>query len=184
MSSLLWIAFGFVAGIVIFLMVAYFTRDTSTANQHKILRFLTSLCSGFAGGFFTGDALFKFEQQLSSGAKMGVSGTAGFALFFFVWLTYGGWSRPEPPPPPDRFRASIPEGLTFEQAVRVVVQAARGNVVFEGFQEKELKVKLRAVELDGRDAAEALTKLRYGAYEKLPDYKVNLAAGVFRIDRG
>jgi hypothetical protein len=53
MFPLLWIAFGFVAAIVTFLMIAFLMRDRSSANQHKILRFLTSLCSGFAGGFFS-----------------------------------------------------------------------------------------------------------------------------------
>jgi hypothetical protein len=166
-----------------FLMIAFFVRDRSSANQHKILRFLTSLCSGFAGGFFTGDALFKFEQQLSSGAKLGVSGTAGFALFFLIWLTYGAWSPPEGPPAPPRFRASIPEGLTFEQAARVVVQAARGNVVFQGFQKADLNLKLRAIDVEGRDASEALTKLRYGGDDRLPAYKVDFADGVFHIAR-
>jgi hypothetical protein len=59
MTPLLWIALGFVALLVAFLMITYLRRDTSTANQHNTLRFLTALCSGFAGGFFTGDALFR-----------------------------------------------------------------------------------------------------------------------------
>src|SRR5437764_12203665 len=73
----LWIGFGFLLVLVIFLMITYLRRDTSTANQHNILRFLTALCGGFAGGFLTGDALFRFEEQWSSGAKMGDSGRAG-----------------------------------------------------------------------------------------------------------
>ena len=183
MTPLLWIAFAFVAGLVVFLMITYFKRDTSSANQHKTLRFLTSLCSGFAGGFFTGDALFRLEQQLSNGEKLGVSGTAGFALFFMVWVTYGKWQPPVPPPnppPPNRFKLSIPEGWTFEQAARVVIKG-RGSADFQGFQKGQLAVKMRAIDLDTADAQEALTKLWYEAYDELPKYLVDFEGGIFHI---
>jgi hypothetical protein len=178
MTSQLWIALGFVAALVLFLMITYFRRDTSTRNQHKTLRFLTSLCAGFAGGFFTGDALFHYEQQLSSGAKLGISGTAGFALFFVVWFTFGDW---EVPPPPNRFRLSIPDGLTFEQAARVIVESAHGNPDFQGFKDGQLSVKMRASEIDAIDAQGALTKLRYLAHDGFPDYRVDVDDGVFHI---
>jgi hypothetical protein len=181
MTPLLWIALGFVALLVVFLMITYLKRDTSSANQHNTLRFLTALCSGFAGAFFTGDALFRLDQQLTSGAKIGVSGTAGFALFFVVWFTYGKWSPSALPSPPDRFRLSIPEGWTFEQSVRVVAQTARGNVEFHGFQKEQLSVKMRATDLDGSDAQDALTKLWYAAYDGLPKYRVDLDRGVYHI---
>lgn len=182
MTPLLWIALGFVVALVAFLMITYLKRDTSSANQHKSLRFLTALCSGFAGGFFTGDALFRLEEQLSNGAKLGISGTAGFALFFVVWFTYGPWAPPPPhPPPPNRIRVSIPEGWTFEQAARVVIQAAHGNPDFQGFRQKQLTVKMRGTDLDGDDAQDVLTKLRYAAYDGLPKYSVELEGGVFHI---
>jgi len=183
MTPQLWIALGFVAALVAFLMIAYFTKDTSTINQQRILRFLTALCAGFGGGFFTGDALVRLQQQLSNGATLGISGTAGFALFFVVWLTYFKWvpPSPPPPPPPDRIKVSIPEGWTFEQAARVVIKAARGTADFPGFRQEQLAVKMRATDLDESDAHSALTKLRYAAYDGLPKYRVELEGSVFHI---
>ena len=107
-----------------------------------------------------------------------MSGTAGFALFFVVWFTFGKWGGP---PPPNRFRVSIPEGWTFEQTARVIVQSARGSPDFRGFQASQLAVKMHASDIDADDAQGALSKLRYSAYDGLPNYRVDLDDGVFHI---
>ena len=73
---------------MVFLMLTFFIKDSSSATQYNTLRFLTSLCSGFAGAFFTGEALFRLDQTLPAGGKIAVSGTAGCALFFVLWFTY------------------------------------------------------------------------------------------------
>jgi multisubunit Na+/H+ antiporter MnhB subunit len=70
MTPLLWIALGFVAALVVFLMITYLKPDTSSANQHKNLRFLTALCGGFAGGFFTGNALFRLESNYQAAQNL------------------------------------------------------------------------------------------------------------------
>jgi hypothetical protein len=180
MTPQLWVALGFAAALVVFLMIAYFTKDRSTPNQQKILRLLSALCSGFAGGFFTGSALFQLEQQLPSGAKLLISGTAGFALFLVVLYT---WKvQPEPaPPPPNRVIASFPEGFfTFEAAARAIV-SGRGVVDFQGFQPGQLAIKLHAIDLDEATMQAALTKLGYGAYDRFPEYRVDVEGGVFHI---
>jgi len=73
MTSRLWIALGFVAALVLFLMITFLKRDTSSPNQHNTLRFLSSLCAGFAGGFFTGDGRpIQLPPQFSAGRSQDV----------------------------------------------------------------------------------------------------------------
>src|SRR3954463_383340 len=79
----------FLAVLVVFLMFTFLRKDTATANQYRTLRFLSALCAGFAGTFLAGQALFNLNTPLSSGGRLVVSGTAGCALFFTVWFTYG-----------------------------------------------------------------------------------------------
>lgn len=180
MTPTLWIALGFVAGLVVFLMLTYLLPDRSTPNQHKTLRFLTSLCSGFAGGLFTGEALFHFEQQLSTGAKFTISGTAGFALFFVVWFRYGHWTPPQLPLFGRRFKISIPANWTFEQAARVIAERI-GTADFQGFQKDELATPMRAVNLDENDEKEALAKLAYSGQTRLPPYRVEMDRSIVHI---
>jgi hypothetical protein len=87
-SPQLWIGVGFTAALVGFLMITYFVKDRSSPTQYNTLRFLTALCGGFAGGFLAGEALFSLQKEMSSGAKLAISGTAGFALMFTIWFTY------------------------------------------------------------------------------------------------
>ena len=82
-DSFLWVALVSLAALVVFLTITFLKRDTSSANEHGSLRFLTAPCGGFASGFFSGYAFFRMEQQLSNGAKVLISGTAAFALFLW-----------------------------------------------------------------------------------------------------
>jgi hypothetical protein len=177
MTPTLWIAFGFTAALVVFLMITFFVKDTSSPTQYKTLRFLTSLCAGFAGGFFTGDALFRLEQQMTGGVKLAISGTAGCALFFTVWFTYG--KRTESPPK-DHVVLSIGDGWTFEQAARAIVKAARSVVHFDGFSSPQLATKLPATDIDAPTAQDALNHLRYQSTE-LPPYEVRFEKGAFHL---
>jgi hypothetical protein len=104
MTPLLWIGLGFVAVLVVFLMVTYYAPITGSISPaaYNNLRFLTSLCAGFAGALITGEVFLHWEQQLPGGAKVGLSAAAGAALLALVWLTY-----PRPPKPPaSRSRSS------------------------------------------------------------------------------
>jgi hypothetical protein len=177
MTPQLWIGLGFTAALVVFLMITFFVKDTSSATQYKTLRFLTALCAGFAGGFLTGEALFHLDQQIGGGTKLVISGTAGCALFFAVWFTYGPRSEP---PPPDRIVLSIPEGWTFEQAARGIVEVARGIVTFDGFQPLQLATKLPTTNIDAPTVVSALTQLRYQS-TGLPAYSVVVEDGVFHL---
>src|SRR5438309_10791029 len=74
----------FVAILVLFLMIAFFRAGKLTDGQNKILRFLCSLCAGFAGALFTGEALFRLTTDVGRTGNLVISGTAGAALFFAV----------------------------------------------------------------------------------------------------
>jgi hypothetical protein len=188
MTPLLWIGLAFVAALVAFLMVTFFAtmkQDAVSATAYNNLHFLTALCGGFAGGFLAGDALFRWEQQLSGGTKLFLSGTAGFALFFLVWLTYP--KRPPPaapnPLPDESVKMSIPEGWSFEQAARSITNAAQRTIHFEGFDQAQLEIKMPEINVEAPTVREALEQLQYQS-GAVPKYHVLLDKGVYHIQRG
>jgi len=73
MTPLQGTAAGFVALLIAFLIVAYFTQERQGASHGQILKFLCSLCAGFAGGLITGEALFKFDTQIDLRAQAQVA---------------------------------------------------------------------------------------------------------------
>ena len=181
MSATLWIAFGFTFALVAFLMVTFFVKDTSSPTQYNTLHFLTSLCAGFAGGFFTGEALVRFEQTIGEGGKLIGSGTAGCALFFVLWFSYPKRADPPASPPlKDRIKLSFGEGWTFEQAARAIVEAARAIVQFEGFTKDQLSVPLRATDIDAPSPRDAINQLRHQS-DQLPAYQVSVEGGMYHI---
>jgi hypothetical protein len=179
----LWISFGALVLLIIFQIVAFFTKGHLTAGQHAILRFLSALCAGFAAGFFTGTALFTYSHQLASGAKIAISGAAGCALFFTVWFTFPDHTpppAPEPVKPRSGANYSIPEGWTFEQAVRKIVSPMTGIVNFDGFSKAQLAVKLPQTDINAPTVNDAVMQLRYQSAD-LPPYGVEFINGVFHI---
>jgi hypothetical protein len=152
----LWIGLGFAAFLILFLVVAFFAAPNMTPGQHSILRFFAALCAGFAGALIAGEALFRMEGD-TGGVKYLVSGTAGFALFFAVWFFF---PKHSPPTPPDRFRASIPKGWTFQQAAKVFAQRERALADFDGLTASELAAELSPTEIDTKTAGEAIGRLR------------------------
>jgi hypothetical protein len=177
MAPTLWIAFGFLAFLVIFLMITVLIKDKLSPTQVNTLRFLTSLCAGFAGGFFTGDALFKVEGALSNGAKFAISGTAGFALFLLVWFTYKpvlGLTT--------GFNFKVLPGMTFEQTVLKIMEANESVHQFIGFIPADLSLVLNERDIQGENALVALEKLRY-LNALLPSYSVTLVDDVYNIEK-
>ncbi len=177
MTPQLWVGLGFLLVLVAFLMITFLRKDTASANQWKNMRILSALCAGFAGGFLTGDAIFRLDQEMPGGVKFAISGTAGIALFFTVWFTYG---RVTPPPLKDHVVLSILDGWTFEQAARQIVKAADGIIHFEGFRPDQLAAPLPATNLDAPTTEVALANLRYQS-SVLPEYRVEQVHGVFHI---
>jgi hypothetical protein len=182
MTPPLWIGLGFVAAIVGFLMITSFVRLNQQADKN--LRFLTALCAGFAGGFFTGDALFRYQQRLGSSTNILLSGTAGFALFLLVWLTYAKRSPDVvlDPVPDETVKMSFPEGWSFEQAAVSITNAAQRTIHFQGFDRAQLATRMPAMEIEAPTFRDALEQLRYHS-GKVPEYRVDLVKGIYHIQR-
>ena len=177
MTPQLWIGVGFTAALLVFLFVTYFARDNSSSGQYNTLRFLTALCGGFAGGFLAGEALLSINREVAGGTNFALSGTAGFAVFFLIWLRYP--PRQEPPLP-TRVVLSIPAGWTFQQAVLGIGRVARINLSFSGFSEADLKRPLPATEIDEHSVESALRILRH-RYDEFPPYRVERNGGLIQM---
>lgn len=149
MTSTLIVGLIFLAILVIFLIASFFLKGKLEPSQYNTLHFLTALCAGFAGGFLTGDALVKIDGTMTNGLKFGISGTAGFALFFLIWLTY---PKRTPPPLKDAFNFSIPVGWTFMQAIQAIAQTQNSVTSFVNFTETELGLILNEYELHEKSA--------------------------------
>ena len=156
-----WVGFGFLFLLILFLMVAFFVFDTLSSDRRGNLRFLSALSGGFAGGFFTGSALFQAEWS-TTGSKIGVSGTAGFALFMIVFYGYRKLAPdvPNEPGVPDRLSIDIPESWNFEQVIGVLAQSGKASIEFDGFTDAELKAKVRQQQLEAKSVADAMLAVR------------------------
>jgi hypothetical protein len=161
MSPLLWIAFGFVALLVVVLIITLWFPPKSNKNSPQVLRFLMALCAAFAGGFFTGNALV--SGQYTSGAlTFSVSGAAGFAAFLVVWYGYRiveslfpGMSEKDEPGSLD-----IAPNFTFRYAAQIVAQTQGCGVTFDGFTKEELHARLRVQHLEAKSWTDLLLALR------------------------
>lgn len=155
MTTLLWIGFGFAAFLVIFLIVVFFTKERLSDDRRQILRILSALCAGFAGGLITGDALFRLDTDMGARTKLGISGTAGFALFFAVLYSFRRVVAPA-----DAMHFSVPNGWNFRQAVDALVSQDNAVANYVGFTPAELSAPLQARELHTKTPSDALQALR------------------------
>ncbi|WP_445402026.1 hypothetical protein [Zobellella sp. An-6] len=158
MTPQLWIAVGFTALLIVFLMITFFIKDTSSATQYKTLRFLTSFCGGVAGIFFAGEALISYSKGMADGTKLTLSGTAGFAVFFILWLTYG--HRPDDNAPPN-IKMSFPAGWTFEQCAKAIGKSQNSPITFSSFSQEQLDFKLPQMDINAEDINQALNQLKH-----------------------
>jgi len=171
----LWIGLGFVAVLVLFLMVAFFIKEKLSEDQRQILRFLCALCAGFAGALIAGDALFKLNTSIGTATKIAVSGTAGFALFFAIWFTFR-----QIVPPPDAVHFSIPPGWTFRQAALTLTKQEKSFAHFDGFNEEELNTPVEG-EVHTKHMTDALLAIKALARKPLPAYQVAFEDPGYRI---
>jgi hypothetical protein len=154
MSIQLWIGFGFLAFLVLFLIYSVVTPPKSGSNSSATIKFLTALCAGFAGGFLTGDALFSMSG-MSGGFNYTVSGAAGCALFFTVWFFYPKVFQLAP-----GFEFGLPKDWTFRHAVDTMAETIGFTVDFQGFNDQELTSILQQRKISGRSVGEAISQLR------------------------
>jgi hypothetical protein len=154
-----WIGLGFVLVLLILLVIIFFKVKNLTSDQRSILKFFISLCAGFSGALITGQILFNLEGNLGSGAKFGISSSAGFALFLIIWFFFP--TTPNlPPPPEDSINFSVPEGWTFQQVVEVLSQIDNSVVEYEGFTSEELHSPLKEWKLKEKTISDAIRRLR------------------------
>jgi hypothetical protein len=153
MTAQLWIGFGFLALLIVFLIVSFFLKPHLTDDQRGNLKLLSALCAGFAGGFLTGGALFEMHKT-TGGTTFGISGTAGFALFLTVWFFY-----PRVFSLPDGFAFAIAAGWTFRDTADRMAQSRASAIDWAGFSANELNAAMQNRGLATKSLAEALIQL-------------------------
>ena len=154
MTAPLWIGFAFLALLVIFLMVSFFLTPRLTPDQRGTLKFLSSLCAGFGGGFLTGSALFEMHKATGS-TTFTVSGTAGFALFLVIWFFYPRVFKLD-----DGFEFSIPSGWTFREVVDAMTSGSKGVNEYQGFTAEELSAPIQGRRISSKSLSEGITRVR------------------------
>lgn len=177
MAATLWIGFGFLALLVIFLMASFFLTPRLTADQRGTLKFLSSLCAGFGGGFLTGGALF--EMHKAAGATtFTVSGTAGFALFLVVWFFYPKVFKLD-----DAFEFSIPSGWTFRDTVEAITQNQKGVAEYKGFTPEELSAPMQGRKISSKSPSDGISQLRLATVQAnaVRPYDVARQDSVYRL---
>lgn len=177
MTPQLWIGFGFAALLVVFLIYSVIWPPKADDTTRATIKFLTALCAGFAGGFITGDALFRMSGTVG-GTEILVSGAAGCALFFAVWFFYPQVFRLR-----DGFTFSIPAGWTFRQAADTMAQTVNHLVDYDGFADTHLAAAMAAKTISSESVREAIANLRLAATtpEMLPKYEVEERGSVFHL---
>lgn len=177
MTTILWIGFGFLIFLLLFLTITFFVKNI-TQSQYNTLHFLTALSAAFLGSFITGDALFRLDYEMANGFKLAISGTAGCALFFTIWFTYPKYNLNKIID--DAFCLSIPEGWSFQNAIRSIVSTTKGVCEFSGFTDEQLNLPLNSYELKTSSALELMKRLKYLS-SNLPEYEVTLLDNVYFI---
>ena len=154
MTPQLWIGFGFLVALVVFLIVSFFVTPKLTDDQRRTIKFLTALCAGVAGGFLSGASVFEGTWTTPT-SKIALSGTAGFALFFVVWFFY-----PRMFTVPDAIALSIPNGWDFRAAADAVVNSVSAVADYRGFTQAELNSPIKAQKVEAKTVRDALIMLR------------------------
>jgi hypothetical protein len=155
MTIQLWIGFGFLTLLVIFLIVSFFFTPRLSDDQRGTLKFLSALCGGFSGGFLTGSALFQLNKTAGT-TTYEISGTAGCALFFVVWFFYPKVFKLK-----DAFALTVPSGWTFRNAADTMARSRDSVIAYDGFSQIELDAPMQATGVSTKSLNNALAQLRY-----------------------
>jgi hypothetical protein len=177
MTAQLWIGFGFLTILIVFLILSFFFKRHLEDGQRGTLKLLSALCAGFAGGFLIGDTLFQMHKT-SGATTYGISGTAGFALFLVVWFSY-----PTVFSPPDGFAFNIGAGWKFRDTADQMAQSRGSAIDWAGFNTYELDAGMQNRGLATKSLADALAQLRYltVATNAVRPYDVRQDGAVYRL---
>ncbi len=159
MTPQLWIGFSFLVALVAFLIISYFVELKQSSTRRAILQFLTSLTSGFAGGFLSGSSIFD-ASWTSPTSRIALSGTAGFAIFFAVWFSYQKMFPPPGLTADNSLPIDIPAGWSFKDVVDTVAGKDKCAVDYQGFTPKELNTKLKSQTLNAKSYIELMQAAR------------------------
>jgi hypothetical protein len=151
-----WIGLGFAAGLIVFLMIAFFKAKDMTRGQWLMLKIMSAICGAISGILISGEALLNFSRQVPGG-KFTVSGTAGFAVLFAIWFFFP--KEPEAPPPATGFNFSVKKGWKFQDTADTLAKSLKTTIEYEGFTREELSSPLKAWELECKSPQEALERL-------------------------
>lgn len=185
MSSGVVIGVTFLGVLLLFLMVAYY-HPPNSPYAYSILKLISAICGGFAGGFLTGEAVVKISNDAAAGGlQYALSGTAGFGLFLVIWMFFPPPPAVEPAPAQvgeDGFNYTPPEGCTFEQAAKLIAKSRKAVVRLQGFTEVEYRAVLDSQEIHANDAAHALKLLRDLAPRgQVRNYEVKYSDSVYTM---
>jgi hypothetical protein len=144
------------AGVALLFLWGAFRRPDFHPGQHDIVHFVCAFCGGAAGAFFTGSALLSLEIPLAPTGQLAIQGTAGVALFIFVFFIFR-W----------RFRQSGPSGVgiassgsnPFEQVAEAIAESVGATIDLTALTKEERNSRPRAGQLNVRSAEQAKAAL-------------------------
>ena len=171
MNTILWIGLGFLIVLVGFLIYSVYKPPPRGSQGRKTMRFLTALCAGFSAGFLTGAALFNatFTHGLW---KLSLSGSAGIALFFLIWLTYEKFSG-EGLDIDDNLTIDMTPKWTFRAIADRVTGKMKAGVDYGTLTDAELNARMKKQTLTSDSVEHLLEALRNTTEsEKIRPYKV------------
>lgn len=157
MTPQLWIGCAFASVLVLLLGTTLFIPNIHTRANYSVLKFLSALCGGMAGGFITGSSLFE-GVWTSPSSKITISGALGFALFFVVWFFYP--KPPERDPDSEGVEIDIPEKGRFRSVAEGIANIHGLSLDYQGFSDAELSASLMAGRQSSRTLEEAFRNLR------------------------
>ena len=179
MNAQLWIGFGFLVALVLFLLVAFFAFEKLSPDRRRQIKFLTALCAGMAGGFISGGTVFE-AASTTTAWRFALSGTAGFALFWGVFLLYDRGFQPT-----DDVQFNLPTGATFQQAAGAAAQLAGVVVDFNDLTPAELGAPMTVGHIRADNLEQLFTILRLKTVTPgvIGKYTVTKSDRVYRFNK-
>ena len=159
MNTPMWIGFGLLALLVIFLIVSFFVTPRLTNDQRRTIKFLTALCAGAAGGFLTGGSILKFSTTTPT-TTFSISAVGGVALFLLVFGVYNKvFSLGTGAGDENGLNIDIPAGWTFQQVADMVASTDKAGTVYMGFTTAEKSTLMRNQAVTGETQLDVLRSL-------------------------
>jgi hypothetical protein len=177
MTPQLWIGFGFLTALVIFLIVSFFVTPRLTDDQRKTMKFLTALCAGVSGGFLSGASVFDATWTTPT-TKIALSGTAGFALFFVVLIFYNRVFIPD-----DAVEFEIPANSTFRQAADIAAQLGGVLIDYQALNANELATPMVPGHISCKTFRDLfkILRLKTKIAGSVRDYRVTNSGNIYRF---